>query len=561
MSLVGRQFNDEHDKIAIYCDIGVELLHTLKFTCVNAAGIRKISKKYAKLINHFPALKEAEDKKKKTTDDTDHLLPEEISQNLHSIADSRIDQLTHNKDFETIFSSLLDALGECEKAVTGNLGTMNMFSTPVSFSKNAIVKFLLDSDVPGGTALLRFECTISSIHTLMEFSHDAGRPFEVFISRRAMINTGKDQGELGNAEKKALALLLEFEPDFILDMNESELRNWYIRATSRKRTVGDGKKSSAFIDFAYAETGKKWGGVDTMSMIINLMSTLFYTVNYYIIAPTANHYAILLGLDGAFGATIIGASSFSAIFAAFFYSVWYTRSSFWSALAFSAFCPFVGNLLYSVAITYDSMKLALFGRVLVGFGSAEVVNRQLISACVSYQTMTKASALFVSVSAAGMSVGPLIAAILDMTAGRDEDIDISVRLPGSPKGSGVVLNHVTMPGFLMAFLWGLQFLSILLFFDEPERINSNEEGKEETSQRKMSTDVTKYGTVENSTSSSEKDTSKSTLWSDVNALTSAIVSNLAFPVGRPVICLVFAWHDLTLIFVFRLPSIYLPSSS
>ena len=57
------------------------------------------------------------------------------------------------------------------------------------------------------------------------------------------------------------------------------------------------------------------------------------------------------------------------------------------------------------------MKMAFIGRILCGFGSAEVVNRQLISACVSYQTMTKASALFVSVSAAGMSIGPLIGEI------------------------------------------------------------------------------------------------------------------------------------------------------
>lgn len=192
-------------------------------------------------------------------------------------------------------------------------------------------------------------------------------------------------------------------------MNESELRQWYIRATSRTRKVGTGNASSAFIDVAGVESGKAWGGVDSKTMIINLMSTLLYTVNYYIIAPTANHYASVLGLDGAFGATLIGASSLSAIFAAFFYSVWYTRSSFWTALAFSALCPLLGNLLYAFAITYNSMKMALIGRILCGFGSAEVVNRQLISACVSYQTMTKASALFVSVSAAGMSVGPLIA--------------------------------------------------------------------------------------------------------------------------------------------------------
>jgi MFS family permease len=103
------------------------------------------------------------------------------------------------------------------------------------------------------------------------------------------------------------------------------------------------------------------------------------------------------------------ASSFAALFSAFFYSVWYTRFSFRSALIFSAICALVGNLLYACAITYKSMKLALFGRVLCGFGSAEVANRQLISDCVSVQSMTRACAFFVTASALGMSIGPLIA--------------------------------------------------------------------------------------------------------------------------------------------------------
>lgn len=211
---------------------------------------------------------------------------------------------------------------------------------------------------------------MSSIHTLMEFSQYASKPFPVFLSRRAMINTGKDQvrayallpysnrkysqviqivgaciqGELGNAEKKALSLLLQFQPDFIMDMSDTELRKWYIRATSKTQKVGKGNVSSAFIEAAVAENGKRWGGCDGKSMVINLVSTLLYTINYYIIAPTANHYASLLGLDGAYGATLIGASSFSAIFAAFLYSVWFTCSSFRSALAFSALCPLIGNL-------------------------------------------------------------------------------------------------------------------------------------------------------------------------------------------------------------------------
>jgi MFS family permease len=92
------------------------------------------------------------------------------------------------------------------------------------------------------------------------------------------------------------------------------------------------------------------------------------------------------------------------------------------------------------------MKLALIGRVLCGFGSAEVINRQLISACVSYQHMTRASAIFVSVSAIAMSIGPLIAAILDMTGGRDIDVDIRFPLPGAPLSGGIVLDHCTDPG-------------------------------------------------------------------------------------------------------------------
>ena len=55
------------------------------------------------------------------------------------------------------------------------------------------------------------------------------------------------------------------------------------------------------------------------------------------------------------------------------------------------------------------MKLALLGRFLCGFGSAEVANRQIISDCVSVQSMTRACAFFVTASAIGMSIGPLLA--------------------------------------------------------------------------------------------------------------------------------------------------------
>jgi hypothetical protein len=150
----------------------------------------------------------------------------------------------------------------------------------------------------------------------------------------------------------------------------------------------------------------------------------YIQINYYIVAPTANHYAIKLGVDGAFGASLVGASSLMAIFAAFLYSWWYTRYSFQSALLWSAICPCVGNMMYSLAISYQSMSMAIAGRLMVGLGSAEVVNRQLISTCVSFDSITSASAYFVAAGASGMSIGPLMAAVLDMSTGYDVDVDL-----------------------------------------------------------------------------------------------------------------------------------------
>lgn len=216
VTLLGRQFNEEKDKVGLYSDVGVELLHLLKYTCLNSVGIRKIVKKYEKLLNFYPSIKLADDKMR---DEEVLLMPKEVARQFSTLGYARIDQLTNNKDFGTIFASLLDALADSEKSLSASVGMNNDHwgAMPVSFTKGALVKYLIDSnDSQLSLPLLRFECTMSSIHALMEFSNDVSRPFQVFLSKRAMISTGKDRGDVGNADKKALSLLLVFEPDFIL---------------------------------------------------------------------------------------------------------------------------------------------------------------------------------------------------------------------------------------------------------------------------------------------------------------------------------------------------------
>jgi hypothetical protein len=353
VSLVGHQINPECDKEKdiheVYSELGVELLHLLKFNCLNSVGIRKIAKKRSKLAQRFPQVSQQEKDHLALEGGSSHtiFLPDEVSSRFNSSRDDRLHQLANNSSFVALYHSLLEALVDRETKVLHSWTLGLPISEPIIFSKDAAIKFLQESrSLENGLSLLRFECVISSIHALIEFAGDVHKPFQVWLSRKALIDTGKDQGDIGNSDKKALKLLLLFEPDFILQMTESELYEWYRRACTAK--AGRHTRSPTFIDYAVGEDIRDWGGVNTSSLVINLMSTLLYTVNYYIIAPTANRYARLLGTDGAFGATLIGMSSFSAIFAAFLYSVWYTRASFRSGLIFSALCPFVGNLMYSL---------------------------------------------------------------------------------------------------------------------------------------------------------------------------------------------------------------------
>jgi MFS family permease len=300
-------------------------------------------------------------------------------------------------------------------------------------------------------------------------------PFNAFLSRHALIVAGRDLGGISSIKQRALEILLTFDPDTVLYMEKSDLTEWqqkcwnytFTGAGNKMRTTSFDLMNEDKMSIGATEASLAWGGADSISMFLNFMSIFLYTVNYYIAAPTANRYAIYLHSDGALGSTLIGASSAAAIFGAFIYSWWYTYFSFKSVLLFSSLCASVGNLLYALALSYNSMKIAIIGRLLVGFGSAEVVNRQMISSCVHFTHMTKASAKFVVYGAIGMSIGPLVAGILDSIAGRDITIDVTVPFIG-----GVIVNHVTTPGFLMAIAWTAQFASVLIMFSEPFRINS-----------------------------------------------------------------------------------------
>lgn len=511
------------DRLDMLASYGVEMAHLVKYVCTNAIGIQKILKKYNKIFDRL---------------DEPH---------FYFVESDHLKQLANSDSMASIHASLQTIMDDSYK--TENL-----------------------SDPETSLALLRLQAILACTSIIRKNATVFRFSFIEYLSKKAMIAADTNFGGIDGKGQRALSWLLKLEPQKLRQMDTAELKSTWDKwaaeteivrvyldrglsyAHHRRMTslAADDLMTSPLPgdeDFGDAEPQKrKWGGADGPSMIINLTSILLYTINYYIVAPTANHYAISLGYDGAFGATLIGASSFSAMFSAFLYSLWYTRSTFKSALIFSALCPLLGNLMYGLAVSYDSMPMAIAGRILCGFGSAEVLNRQLISACVSFDVMTKASALFVAFGASGMSIGPLIAGILDMTAGRDYRVDLP--LPFTPVG-GLVWNDVTAPGFVMAVLWAVQLIFLIFLFDEPHRINTEmvdaavADEDHDSEDRKTSQKVHDYGSMASSDEISVSGKPVQCMgpgdfWREIQSTWKLIFSNP----GLPITLLIFSYIEM-----------------
>ncbi|MGK3737536.1 MAG: hypothetical protein ACI90V_004381 [Bacillariaceae sp.] len=536
------------DDLEMYLILGVELLFLIQFVGVNTIGVRKVLKKYNKTVQK--------------------LNRPDYYYTMGGKDDFHLQQISSSQSLTAIHSSLQSAL-------------VHFYYTDD----------ILSTDPGRELKYFRFQSIVQASYVIRKNSEIVNQPFKDFLSRKAMINVGsKSLGGIEGSEMRAMNVVLNFRPTTMLVLDFDQLDDmwaeWIPQYAQWKngQLGGDQDKFSRpqeatkyamevleeeELDWhtlsqkaliygtkakGYGFEEKAWGGVDMPSMILNLLSILLYTINYYIVAPTANHYAIVLGSDGAFGATLIGTSSFSAIIAALLYSFWYTKSSFKSVLIFSTICPLVGNLVYSLAISYRSLPMAIFGRFLCGFGSAEVVNRQMISTCVSFKKITRASAFFVAAGAMGMSIGPLIAGILDNTTGRDLLVDL--HLPFTPAG-GIIFNGITSPGFVMATLWLMQLLSLLFFFSEPDRINGTTTTDDDDRYRMDSETIPlmkiDYGSFKgkrdsiNSLNSSIQDTDSVSLspeseykvagfWGEIVSTSSLILINPGLPITLLLFC-------------------------
>ena len=153
----------------------------------------------------------------------------------------------------------------------------------------------------------------------------------------------------------------------------------------------------------------------------------------------------------------------AGLISAFVYSYW-SNKSFREPLICSGICLTLGSLLYANALSFNSLAMAMIGRFLTGLGAPCGLNVRFIADTVTKVNRTAISAILVTVSALGMSLGPFFAILLDFFA-----IDIHLPLFGQ-----LMINGMTGPGYLMFFLWGIYLIFLIAFFKESERIGLHE---------------------------------------------------------------------------------------
>ncbi|KAF1785220.1 Major facilitator superfamily domain [Phytophthora cactorum] len=165
-----------------------------------------------------------------------------------------------------------------------------------------------------------------------------------------------------------------------------------------------------------------------------------------------------LGAEASMSGVIVGMTPVASLASAVLYS-WWANRSYKASLSFATVCLILGNLLYGMALSYDSVAMALAGRMLNGFGGARAINRRYIADNYSREERTQASALFVTASALGMAAGPALAAALHY-------------LPDY-NFAGIDITTETSPGWVMFVLWTVYLIALLVWFVEPDRMERN----------------------------------------------------------------------------------------
>jgi hypothetical protein len=110
-------------------------------------------------------------------------------------------------------------------------------------------------------------------------------------------------------------------------------------------------------------------------------------MNYYLSHTTTCSFLKAIGSKTAHSATIIGSPNVTAILVTLIHCAFAARGAHLQLttlkclMVFAALMGVAGNALHAVAIDRSSAELAIVARLLIGFCSADIIHREILSAC------------------------------------------------------------------------------------------------------------------------------------------------------------------------------------
>lgn len=548
-----------------YTAVGVELMHVLKFICVNLIAVRKICRKHDRLLmnrmlgGYYHRTRITRDSSRgnyshiedadtlggllaRVSGDIYEAHPALIGQMNHfklvGVYDKKIQKLANSRTVQVVSSCLALALAESEVAHS-RADALTKLNPASSLKKNGkrskyggVAQSIVDSDDEDGAgppstastvSLTRLRFTVTSIFSLREAARYKVDLYGVYLSRSVMAFTGQPVvGEgLDGCARETLDFFVSYQPDAALfldcDVLFKGLKSgrwmrlpigevmistlatamtappWYgeLAASNAVSILPESKnllikvllkgrlpsKKSERSGLAVPEvppvalrlnrityflfmvsTNKAWlVRLIRKECLPHLLIFLCIQMNYFVVHATTSAYVVATGIPSVYSATVIGAPGLSAILVAFFHCFLLSRESathrfrtilFRRLFLFSAFMAIVGNVIHALGVDRGSVDMAILGRFLMGFSSAEILHRQMLATCLPSHVVSEAAQL-VRYRVAGVACGLFLGSVA-------ETIPIKINRLG--------VRALQSASWLMVLVWVIHFVRILFQF-------------------------------------------------------------------------------------------------
>ena len=177
-------------------------------------------------------------------------------------------------------------------------------------------------------------------------------------------------------------------------------------------------------------------------------------MNYYVTHSTTCSFLESIGAPTAHSATIIGVTNVSAILITLLHCGLTSHTyrnrerTVKTLMVFATLFGIAGNVVQAIGINGDSVELVVLGRFLLGFCSADIIQRETLAACVPAHTVAESfhSALL---RLAGIASGLFIASLYSyLPVVFDKVTEHTIELQGS--------------NWLMVLLWTIHFFRVLV---------------------------------------------------------------------------------------------------